>query len=478
MRQIQSERGSALIGVMLVVVMLSMLATVSLNLAAQEVESVAAAREDAAARHLAEAGSDLVVQWLHDPSSVPPGPAAGLLAPRQVNSSGVPSFFDAQGRSQYAGTAERPDLVYDAVRPEDRRILSDLTGGGPVAGQLGRIERLTLYRPTTPGLLCTVEVTARSGRLARTMSAQLGAREFPPLRAGVQIGTLTPVQAASKPLPVWVHWGDLIVNGDVQLEAAKDLPAHAALASVNGQSYAEMDVREDRWFNFFVGGAVIGAPGAAGPPPAQVHAHQEPAPGLRLDRWDYQTMKDAAFRDGTYYARGSDGLLYRDGRIEPGLGVTVDVAFRSSEVGDTRGLVFVDTLDQAPPRADNLGTLAIPVDYAEGVFVVNAHVRFAPDGSGRPVPALSPPIDAQGGTGTRVPVELSGIHLRGALAVSGDLSFEGQPRLFGAVHVGGHLTQASDSAGRLEVWYDEDLRAGIFQGLPRVFQASASWMER
>ena len=85
MREKQSEKGSALMGVLLLVVILSMLATVSLNLAAQEMEGLAAAKEDAAARHLAEAGADLVMQWLHDPSSAPPGLSGGLLARRQLS---------------------------------------------------------------------------------------------------------------------------------------------------------------------------------------------------------------------------------------------------------------------------------------------------------------------------------------------------------------------------------------------------------
>ena len=66
-----SERGAALIGAVLIIVILSMLATVSLNVAAQEIESVTAAKEEAVARHVAEAGADLVMQWFHDPSSDP-----------------------------------------------------------------------------------------------------------------------------------------------------------------------------------------------------------------------------------------------------------------------------------------------------------------------------------------------------------------------------------------------------------------------
>jgi hypothetical protein len=180
-------------------------------------------------------------------------------------------------------------------------------------------------------------------------------------------------------------------------------------------------------------------------------------------QWDYDTMKREALRDGTYYARGQDGLLYRHGVIEPGLGATADDLFRSATVGDHHGLVFVDTLDQTPPRADNLGTITVHADYAEGIFLLNAHVTFAPGGTGRSIPAQ---------------VELAGIHLRGALVTPGDVMIEGQPRIHGAVVVGGKIEPAPGSSARLEIWYDDDLRTGLIRGVPLVYQAPGTWLEK
>ncbi len=474
-----TERGASLIGAILLVVILSMLATVSLNLAAQELESHRAAKDEAVARHLAEAGAGLVLQWFHDPSSVPDGAMRSLLARRYEHPDRGPSFFDADGRSQFTGTEERPDIVFDAARPADNRLLNDPAGGWfRSLSALGRIRRLEIYGPTRPGLLCTVQVTAAAHGLTRTLSVQLGEGALPPIRAAVEIGNRGPVPAAGTPLPVWVHWGDLVVNGDVQLGAAREIPVNTWLAPVTGQSYVEQMRPEDRWLDMFVGGEARFTPASPDPVPAHVHVHQQPTPGLRQSRWDYETMKRAALRDGTYYARGQDGLLYRHGTIEPGLGVTVDDALRSEAVGDHHGLVFVDTLDQTTPRADNLGAITVHTDYSEGVFILNAQVIFAPGGTGKSVSALSPPLDAQPSAEARTPVELAGIHLRGVLVTPGDLFLEKQPRVYGALVVGGKIEPAPDSSARLEVWYDNDLHRGLIRGVPLVYQAPGTWLEK
>ncbi|MSR25036.1 MAG: hypothetical protein EXR96_08105 [Nitrospiraceae bacterium] len=465
MNQTHTERGAALIGAVLIIVILPMLATVSLNVAAQEIESVAAAKDEAVAWHLAEAGADLAMQWFHDPSFSPEGAGRRLFTKQQEGPDGSPSFFDAAGRSQFTGTENRPDILYDAARPADDRLLNDPSVGWfRSLGALGRITRLAVHGPTSPGLLCTVQVTTEARRLARTITVQLAARPWPPIQAGVQIGANGSVQAVATPLPVSVHWGDFVVNGDVRLGAVQDVPVKTDLAPVTGQSYDEMNHREDRWLDLFIGGEALFAPLPTGPAPVpvNVHVHQEPTPGLRQDRWDYQTMKDAALRDGTYYVRGQDGLLYRHGLIESGLGVTVTDAFQSGAVGDHRGLVFVDTLDCTPPRADNLGTLVVDAEYMEGVFVINAHVRFAPTGMGKSMPAHTPVLEGQGATEPRTSVQLTGIQLRGALITAGNLAIVGPARVYGAMIVGGAMEQASDTGAHLEVWYDDDFRTGFF----------------
>jgi hypothetical protein len=77
-----------------------------------------------------------------------------------------------------------------------------------------------------------------------------------------------------------------------------------------------------------------------------------------------------------------------------------------------------------------------------------------------------------------MPVELTGIHLRGVLVTPGDLIVEGQPRIHGAVAAGGKIEPAPGTSARLEVWYDDELRTGLIRGVPLVYQAPGTWLEK
>ncbi|MDQ6734182.1 MAG: hypothetical protein M3Z35_08735 [Nitrospirota bacterium] len=139
--QVHSERGAVLLGVLMIVLILTLLGMVSMNLAVQEILQMSANKDEAAARHVAEAGSDVIIRWFHNTNSTPLGASTVLSKRFDLPDSG-PSFFDASGRSQFSGTSATPDLLYDATRPEDDHILND-----PVDGwfrslhSLGRIQR-------------------------------------------------------------------------------------------------------------------------------------------------------------------------------------------------------------------------------------------------------------------------------------------------------------------------------------------------
>lgn len=475
------QRGVALIAALLMVLILSTLGTVSLNLAAHEVENMGAIRDEAVARHLAEAGADLVVQWFHDPSTIPNETIGNLLSKRyEVPNSGA-TFFDAQGVSQFVGTSAHPDLLFEASVPSQDRLLNDTsTGWFRSLRTLGRILKLKVYGPIRPGLLCTVEITAGVGQLKRTLSVQLGAVSIPPLHAGVQVGSGGEDRGPGDLLPVWLHWGDLKVKGDARFGASSTVPVQTALAAVTGQSYGEMTRPEDRWMKIWVGGEAFFTPSSAGAPtvrPTNVYSHRDPLPGLNEDRWDYEAMKKYAMLYGIYYTLSRDGRLYRDGKIEPGLGVAPDQVFGSQAVGDHHGLVFVDTLDQRPPRPDNLGTISVEAEYSEGLFIVNAHVNFKTKGSGKSVQALSPPRPGSTSLATRTPVQLTGIHFQGVLYSAGDLLIEGHPRVYGALMVDGRIRQDAEIPGMLELWYTYDLQQGLTRGVPLVYVAPGTWSE-
>jgi hypothetical protein len=482
MSKLGSEQGTALLGAVLIMLILSVLGTTSINLAIHEIESVKAARDEAVARHLAEAGSDLIVQGFHDPQSPQAGLAGALFVKQYELPDKGPSFFDAQGNSQFTGTASRPDLELDSARPEDNRLLNDpAVGWFRSLHALGRVRKLKVYGPSRPGLLCTVEITTGVGELVRTLSVQLGARTIPPVRAAIQIGGDGTSPPSDHPVSVWAHWGDLKVKSDARFGKRDEVPLKTSLAPVSGQSYADMFRREDRWLDIWIGGEAFFLPAGSSDvevPPLNVFSHRDPSPGLQLDIWDYELMKKHAMLYGSYYALGRDGLLYQNGLIEEGRGVTADSVFESEAVGDHRGLIFVDTLDQRPPNGNNLGTLSLETTYAEGIFIVNAHLSLKPKGNGNAVSVLSPPGEGSSLLGARIPVQLSGIHVQGVLFTAGDLTFEGKPRLYGALVTTGKVGNTPVNSNILEVWYNYDLRGGLIRGLPLVYVAPGSWQEK
>ena len=145
-------------------------------------------------------------------------------------------------------------------------------------------------------------------------------------------------------------------------------------------------------------------------------------------------LKRMSKQFGRYYGMDREGLLYPGGLIQPGLGRPAAEVFASTGLGDHRGLVFVDTLDGMPPRLDNLGTIVLDQEYAEGIFIVNAHVLWKAGQPGKPVQALSPPPEGQQSLGSRVGVRLSGIHLQGVLYVAGDVRYAGHIKVWMEVY--------------------------------------------
>lgn len=478
----QDERGMALLAVLMVVFLLALLGMTSMQLAGQEIVGASALQEERLAHHAAEAAVDVVMGWFHDPALLSQGIEPTLLTKRAMNAQGEPSYFDAQGRSQFAGTVGHPDVMFDAANLQHDRLLNDSqTGWFKSLKGLARILKLRVYGATRPGLLCTVEVTAGAGhtsRVTKTLSIELGVYAIPALHAPLQSGTLGSESDQSRPGFVMAHWGDMMVRGQASFSRLDEVPAKSGLASVTGQAYDEMTHREDRWLDIWLGGEALFAQlpaGALSGIPLNIHVRQEPFPGIKMDQWDYEKLKQMAKQFGRYYGMDREGLLYPGGVIQPGLGRPAAEALASKGLGDHRGLIFVDTLDGMPPRSTNLGTIVLEQAYAEGIFVVNAHVLWKAGHPGQSVPALSPPPEGQMSFGTRVPVQLNDIHIQGVLYVAGDLRYTGHLKVYGGVVAQGAIIDGTNGSGLLEVWYNHDLREGLVQGMPLVFVAPGSW---
>jgi hypothetical protein len=477
------DKGHVLLTALMLIFLLGVAGMTSLYLAIQDGPGVSAMREDNRAQQLADGAADVVTSWFHDPGATPMA-VAGLLAKRQGDPASGPSFFDGAGRSQFVGTVDRPDILLDAANQADNQMLNDSPSGFHNSlGGLGRINTVKVYGPLQPGLLSTVEVTATTvdhRPVARTVQLQLGAVSIPAVRAAAQVGQTLGAMQPGDESPVMVHWGDLRVLGDLAVQRVEDLALKSAAAPVTGQSYDQMLYAQDRWTEYWIGGAVsviVPPPGqGANPPlPENVHLHQYPTPGVRLDRWDYDSLKKIALRWGTYYRLDHVGQLHPQGASDSDQGITPADALESQAVGDHRGLVFIDTVDGQLPRADNMGTLVLDTDYVEGLLVVQGHMVLRPRGAGKSIPVLSPSPPGTQSLGTRVPVQLSGIHVNGLLYAAGAIRIERSARLYGAMMAEQSVTSIGTGTV-IEVWYNADLAQGLFRGLPVVYREPGTWL--
>jgi hypothetical protein len=137
-------------------------------------------------------------------------------------------------------------------------------------------------------------------------------------------------------------------------------------------------------------------------------------------------------------------------------------------------MLFIDTIDGEPPRPDNLGTLVLDAEYLEALLVVQGHVVVRSRGTGQSVSVLSPPPEGMISLATRVPAQLSGIHLNGLLWAAGTITIERSIRVYGAVMTGGSVI-ASTAGVQVEVWYNSDFAQGLYRGVPVVFRAPGTW---
>ena len=479
------DKGHVLLASLMLIFLLGVSGMTSLYLAGQDGPGVSAMKEANVAQQLADGAADVVMSWFHDPS-VTPTSIAGLLMKRQGDLTSGPSFFDVAGRSQFIGTADHPDILLDAANQVDNQTLNDSPSGFSRAlGGLGRILKLKVYGPLQPSLLSTVEVTATTvdhRPVTRTVQLQLGALSIPAVRSAVQVGQALGAMQPGGESPVMVHWGDQRVLGDLAVQRVEDLVFKNTAAPVTGQSYDQMLSAQDRWTEYWIGGtvSVIAPPpgqGANPPLPENVHQQQSPTPGVRLDQWDYDSLKKIALRWGTYYRLDHMGQLHLQGASDSDQGITPTDALESHVIGDHRGLVFIDTIDGQAPRVDNMGTLVLDTDYFEGLLVVQGHMMLRPRAAGKSVPALSPSQPGTESLGARIPVQLSGIHVNGLLYAAGAIRMEQSTRLYGAMMAGQSVTSIGNGIG-IEVWYNADLAQGLFRGVPVVYRASGTWMAK
>jgi hypothetical protein len=462
-----SERGAVAAYALAVLAVMSILTGAWLRVVAAHVESASLGGREVRARLLADAGIERALAWFADPSAVDgeievgpvgecgaPSDRAAVFLKRCLGAQGLPSYVGSDGSRQFVGTMENPGLrvlwsgAETALDPPPA-----ILGEPSHAPKVARVE-LRILAPQSPDAVATVVSQATVDGTSIAVRAELVDgpwRGFPHAVATRDIGANT--------IPIRVHWGDVAIDGSADLAVLRDrLPLRDPLAPITGLAYPSEPGR-DRWAGVIASGPIDGVPrdGAGFASPFE-HV-RDGAPIGPLGIWPHTALRDFARQHGTYFATRGTGLLY-PGDGGPALEPSAAIAATS---GSGR-LVFIDTLDGAPPRDDNLDTLDLTVDHVEAVAYVGAHLRLRP-GHGRSVTLDTPPApDNADGRPLASGITVDAIHFRGVLMVVGDLSATGRVNLVGALAA---LRGVRD-AGSIEVWYDASVRQGFQSGFPPV----------
>ncbi len=138
--------GAVMLVTLLFLLLLTLLGTSSLYLAYTEMILSRGIESDAKAFYIAESGIEETRYWFANPDKFHGSPA-DFFRKHMLNNT---SFFDSNGMSQYTGTATNPDIVLSEENNE-----------------------LKIYKPLTPGALCTVKSNGISGRISRIVTVEL-----------------------------------------------------------------------------------------------------------------------------------------------------------------------------------------------------------------------------------------------------------------------------------------------------------------
>ena len=468
---IRAERGAVVVLALLALGLLSVLAGAWLRVVAAERDAVHREERVIQAEVLADGAVERVLAWFADPSTFD-GAAAihetgecraardpgEVFLKRCIGAAGLPSFASGDGRAQFTGTRDRPDLVYPWNATTDLLLeVPNPAGDVPPRSAWPPAVRgeVRILAPDSPDAVATVVSRVMVGADADvTLRVELIEGPWRGVRGAIRAGA-----AGTGPFPVRVHWGDDFVEGPLDVREALDrLPRHRIDAPVNGEPYV-VEPGVDRWFEVDAGGKILGPPrNDAGFAEPYAHLHEDRVIP-KLGVWGYEALKDYAKREGRYFTTRGTGRLYPDDQ-EPGLSPGVALALPSGD----REFVFVDTLDHRSPDTDNMETLQFDLDRADADAYVGAHAVLT-GLEGRAVVVDAPPATGEpSGAPVAQGVTLSRIHLVGALLVAGTVEISNRVNVFGAVAAGRGFVDA----GELELWYDSRLATGYRRGFAPV----------
>ncbi|MDH5715740.1 MAG: hypothetical protein OEZ30_09265, partial [Candidatus Aminicenantes bacterium] len=262
-------------------------------------------------------------------------------------------------------------------------------------------ELMVFAPPPTVGAVATVRVTARVRNASRTVEQILMPGPILAFTSGLASGAGAGWNGNS----LSVHWGEIKIQGTTAIisNPIQANPARTVDALIDAGGYLGAN-DEDRWLRVFANGLYSGPPYDEGTyadiPTLQDEQNTNPYDfstahnnlfhnqSVTIDVWNYAIAKRTAQRYGTYYTTDNLGRLYLDGKGSP-------LQFNAITNGRSCGIMFVDTIDQLPPKAD--GSNLAPISFSglyhtSGIFYIAANFSTAGLGLGGTTNVLAPPI--------------------------------------------------------------------------------------
>ena len=422
------EKGSSLFIVIFILLLLSMLGSILFNASGNDLMMAKNQRSEAEANYLAEAGTEIVLFWFNNPEKFKEaayfknnynGKPEDFFKKRMTDKFGTPTFL-TDGISQFSGTKDNPDLEYD-LSSNSYQFDSTLDS----LKKIGKIKSIKVYSTKREGGICTIESVGETNNgTIRSVMMEVKGSPLPPLTAPLQSGN-----GDINIVPIKVHWGDIRIIGGGNLgDDLTMIPKKNQISIPDGQDYVA-DNREDGWLDIYVGKEIV-SPSEKGctdckEPYSNLgheNIYQFQEADIALDRWDYSELKAYAKEYGRYFSADYDGNLYQNGILDQNHKRSLNEVMTSIAPGDSKGFVFVDTVDGNPPNKSNIPTLEINRGYSEGIFYVNGNLVIKNEESGFSIDSKTPPWEGRTGDETRMPVTLQDINLNGAIYSTGSVA--------------------------------------------------------
>ncbi len=447
----KNQQGMALLVAMMMLSLGSSIVLITFQSSSLDLEISRYLEYEAASQYLAESGVDKVLSWVTDP----------------VNSPNQEFFEDFPTVPCTGSTNEDPEK-----NPPDLILSASSVGPSSVyfseLASMGNIEKIRFYKSknTGNGQLCTVEVTAISGKNAmKTIKVDLIENPLGSITAGIQ-GQGNP----NNPSPVWSHWGAVRYIGNAHVGSRIErVPDKIETIEADGNVYSnvfqfnvdplmELHVQNSIILEPSFEGEEVSVPNEDGTFDSRPNVFQgdKNEGSVGLDAIDTERLKHFIKKHGEIHTVSPDGnLKWGNGEVK-----TFEEVFGGSEAFK---LVWIEK------EASSEVPLTIDGGKYQGYFYFTGNILIKGDEDGQDIEVDPPPKNGL----SQSLVPLRNINLHGLFYVQGEIELQRKFSAYGALYAGEGFT--GDHAADLEVWYNSAFAQSNYQGVRRVTPIPGTW---